>query len=139
MRCVNARRPPTHPLILHESHPANWTIALSGLDGPQWTLLTKEKENDMMTISMVLVLQAAAVTATPSSYAEARAMAESGKPLVVLVGADWCPACQRMKNSSLPQVAKSRALSKVAYAVVNTDQEQHPGAAARCAAARSRN
>ena len=43
--------------------------------------------------------------------------------LVVLVGADWCPACQRMKNASLPQVAKRGALSKVAYAVVNTDHE----------------
>ncbi len=78
----------------------------------------------MTTISLAIVLQTAALATTANSYAEARAKtAETGKPLVVLVGADWCPACQTMKNSALPQVARRGALGKVAYAVVNTDHE----------------
>ena len=29
------------------------------------------------------------------------------RPLVVLLGARWCPACQKMKNTILPQVART--------------------------------
>jgi hypothetical protein len=31
---------------------------------------------------------------------------KTGKPLVVLIGADWCGACRVMKNTALPQVAQ---------------------------------
>jgi thioredoxin-like negative regulator of GroEL len=78
----------------------------------------------MTTISLALVTAALATTANSQSYADARAKtAETGKPLVVLVGADWCPACQTMKNSAIPQAARRGALSKVSFAVVNTDHE----------------
>ncbi|HEY4311386.1 MAG TPA: thioredoxin family protein [Pirellulales bacterium] len=80
----------------------------------------------MTTISLAFVLQTAlvATTANSNTYTEAREKtAQTGKPLVVLVGADWCPACQTMKNSAMPQVARRGALSKVAYAVVNTDHD----------------
>jgi len=79
----------------------------------------------MTTISLAIMLHAAALTATDQTYAEARAKtSETGQPLVVLVGADWCPACQQMKNTALPQVARGGALKKVAYAVVNTDHQR---------------
>jgi len=78
----------------------------------------------MTTISLAIVLHAAAFATGAQTYAEAHAQQkETGRPLVVLIGADWCPACQTMKNNALPQVAKRGALSKVSYAVVNTDQE----------------
>ena len=78
----------------------------------------------MTTISLAIILQTATLGATTHSYADARAKtSETGKPLVVLVGADWCPACQTMKNTAMPQVARRGALNKVAYAVVNTDQQ----------------
>ncbi|HEY2840291.1 MAG TPA: thioredoxin family protein [Pirellulales bacterium] len=79
----------------------------------------------MTTISLAIVLHAAALaTGAAPTYAEAHAQQkETGKPLVVLIGADWCPACQTMKNSALPQVQKRGALAKVSYAVVNTDQQ----------------
>jgi thioredoxin-like negative regulator of GroEL len=78
----------------------------------------------MTTISLAIILQTATLSATTHSYAEARAKTnETGQPLVVLVGADWCPACQTMKNSSMPQVARRGALNNVAYAVVNTDHQ----------------
>ncbi|MBI2823674.1 MAG: thioredoxin family protein [Planctomycetia bacterium] len=78
----------------------------------------------MTTISLAIMLQAATVGAGTETYAEAHAQAkETGQPLVVLVGADWCPACQRMKQAAMPQVARRGGLAKVSYAVVNTDHQ----------------
>lgn len=77
----------------------------------------------MMSLSLCTVLQLSMMTAGANTYAEAhKATAETGRPLVVLVGADWCPACERMKNSSIPQVEKG-LLSKVSFATINTDRE----------------
>ncbi len=58
------------------------------------------------------------------SYNEAYADAQaSGQPLVVLIGADWCPGCQTMKNSVMPALKANGSLEQVAYAQVNTDRE----------------
>jgi thiol-disulfide isomerase/thioredoxin len=73
---------------------------------------------------MTAILHAALVSTGGHSYAEAHQVnVQTGRPIVVLVGADWCPACQVMKNSTMPQLAQTGALNKVAFAVVNTDQE----------------
>ncbi len=48
---------------------------------------------------------------------------DSGKPLVVLVGASWCPACQSMKTSTMPAIAAQGGLSNVAFAYVNVDAQ----------------
>jgi len=48
----------------------------------------------------------------------------TGRPLVVLIGADWCPACQRMKTSTLPQVAKAGGLSNVVFTYVDIDRQR---------------
>jgi len=81
-----------------------------------------------LAIAAVLATGAAPANSAPT-YAEAHAkQQETGKPLVVLIGADWCPACQTMKNSALPQVQKRGALNKVSFAVINTD---HNGKLAR--------
>jgi thioredoxin-like negative regulator of GroEL len=59
-----------------------------------------------------------------NSYAEAHKVhSETGQPMVILVGAEWCPACVQMKNSAIPQVARRGLLKKVAFATVNTDQQ----------------
>ena len=50
-------------------------------------------------------------------------MQDNGKPLVVLVGASWCPACQSMKTSTMPGVASQGGLSNVAFAHVNVDAQ----------------
>jgi thioredoxin-like negative regulator of GroEL len=69
-------------------------------------------------------LQVSLLTTGGQSYAEAhRLQAETGRPLVVLIGADWCPACQTMKNSVIPQAQRQGVLEGVAFAQVNTDQE----------------
>jgi thioredoxin-like negative regulator of GroEL len=75
-------------------------------------------------LTLTAALHAAIIATGSHSYAEAhRTTTETGRPLVVLVGADWCPACQVMKNSTMPTVAQGGVLNKVSFAVVNTDQE----------------
>jgi len=47
----------------------------------------------------------------------------SGRPLVVMLGADWCPACVQLKRSTLPQVAKLGGMKGVEYAYVDIDRD----------------
>lgn len=55
------------------------------------------------------------------TYDEAYKSAQvNGKPLVVLVGADWCPGCVIMKDKIMPKVDTSN----VNYATVNSST--HP-------------
>lgn len=63
--------------------------------------------------------------ASGETYAEAhRQTTETGRPLVVLVSADWCPACQVMQQTVIPEARRRGLLRKVAFAVVNYDREQ---------------
>ncbi len=78
----------------------------------------------MIHLTLNMLLSAAALTAGANDYATAfKQTEETGKPLVVLVGADWCPGCRTMKYSTLPEVEKKGALGKVAFAYVNTDAD----------------
>ena len=71
-----------------------------------------------------LVLQASIVATGANTYPVAYEKTnETGQPLVVLVGADWCPACVQMKNNIMPQVEKQGGLAKVNFAYINTDQQ----------------
>ncbi len=73
---------------------------------------------------MSLSLLASDVEPDAESYAAAyRAIAESGRPMVVLVGADWCPPCQAMRRYVLPELRKRRWFGKIAFARVNSDEE----------------
>ncbi len=59
------------------------------------------------------------------TYAEAhRDAVKLGKPLLVMVGTDWCGPCQMMKREILPKVREHGALRKVAFAFVNADKDQ---------------
>ena len=86
----------------------------------------------MTTLTLAVILHAstliaAADVAAPAAetYTEAhRKTDETGQPMVVMVGADWCPACQSMEQNILPQVRKRGILRRVAFAVVNFDRER---------------
>ena len=52
---------------------------------------------------------------------------ETGRPLVVLIGADWCPGCRQMKYTTIPELEKKGGLRKVAFAYVNTDHQGELG------------
>ncbi len=75
-------------------------------------------------LTLNILLQAAALTAGGQDYATAyKETQESGRPLVVLVGADWCPGCRQMKNATMPELERTGGLSNVTVAYVNTDHE----------------
>lgn len=84
----------------------------------------------MINFAMAAMMQAGILAAEPVSlnngtlsYNEAYAQSQAGdKPLVVLVGAEWCPACVTMKKSTIPQVAQNGIFKDVAFTVVDTDQ-----------------
>ena len=64
------------------------------------------------------------VSATESYDAAHRETAKTGQPLVVMVGADWCPACQQMEKTIIPQARERGLLRRVAFALVNLDRER---------------
>ena len=59
------------------------------------------------------------------SYRDAyQAMQQSGRPIVVLVGAGWCPACRTMKSEVIPALENHGTLNHVEFAYVDTDQQR---------------
>ncbi|MCC9604465.1 thioredoxin family protein [Blastopirellula sp. JC732] len=48
---------------------------------------------------------------------------ETGKPLLVLVGTNWCPGCVTMKRSVMPSLLRKGKLTGVAYAEVDADSD----------------
>ena len=78
----------------------------------------------MTAFTIAALLQFSVVTSAAQSYGDAyQASADSGRPLLVMVGAEWCPGCVTMKQSVIPQVERNGALKEVAFAYVNTDQQ----------------
>lgn len=78
----------------------------------------------MMSVAFSAMLQVSLLTTGANTYAEAhRQHVDTGRPMVLLVGAEWCPACVQMKNSIMPRVARHGGLAKVAYAQINTDHD----------------
>ena len=67
----------------------------------------------------------AAAKGNSKSYAEAYRDAQAGdKPLLVLVSATWCPPCQVMKQSTIPQLMAKDAFKDFHYATVDLDQQE---------------
>jgi thiol-disulfide isomerase/thioredoxin len=78
----------------------------------------------MTAMLQISLLAAGATDVSSKNYADAsKETVENGKPLVILVGAEWCPACRAMKTSVLPEVAAHGGLKSVAFACVNTDEQ----------------
>ena len=84
----------------------------------------------MTTLLLAAVLQTQTTALPTNDYAAAlKQSVSSGRPLVVLLGANWCPGCVQMKNSIMPQVAKAGGLKNVEFAYVDMDRQ--PKLAAR--------
>lgn len=84
----------------------------------------------MTAVLCAAVLQSAFILAgvdtssAVETYAEAhRATVETGKPLVVMIGTDWCQPCQTMKRTVLPRIRKRGFFKKIAFAMVNPDRD----------------
>ncbi len=68
---------------------------------------------------------ASAVKRQAKTYAEAYHDAQAGdKPLLVLVSATWCPPCQVMKQTTIPQLMEKDAFKAFHYATVDLDKEE---------------
>lgn len=48
---------------------------------------------------------------------------EEDKPLLVVVGAPWCPACETLKKTTIANMQSSGELDQVSVAVVDRDAE----------------
>lgn len=78
----------------------------------------------MMSFAFSAMVQVSLLTTGADTYADAhRQHVDTGRPMVLLVGAEWCPACVQMKNSVLPSVTRKGVLDKVAFAHVNADRD----------------
>lgn len=53
-----------------------------------------------------------------------RRSAATGRPLVVLLGAKWCPGCKVMQHEVLPAVAKSGGLKQVEFVYIDIDRNR---------------
>jgi thiol-disulfide isomerase/thioredoxin len=77
-----------------------------------------------MTGFAVSVLLHAAMATGAQPYSEAyAALMNEGKPMLVVVGADWCPACQTLKNGTLAQLERQGKLREVSYVALNSDRQ----------------
>jgi thioredoxin-like negative regulator of GroEL len=82
----------------------------------------------MTNLTLSLLLQVSILGAGPQAKAEDyahayKAASTNGQPIMVLVGADWCPACVTMKSAVIPEIRRRGSLEKVAFATVNTDRQ----------------
>jgi thioredoxin-like negative regulator of GroEL len=78
----------------------------------------------MVGLTALFVFQQALLGADPGSYHAALADAQTERrPLLVLVGAQWCPGCQTMKQRVIPSLARRGALRTVSFATIDTDAE----------------
>ena len=91
-------------------------------NAPTMEILVRSREKSLSGIAMSLVLQAAVLAGGAQPYDVAFQNAqENNRPLLVLVGADWCPGCVTMKRSVMPRLAQSGKLNGVNFAEVNMD------------------
>tara|TARA_Y100000385_G_scaffold104415_1_gene108116 strand:+ start:50 stop:469 length:420 start_codon:yes stop_codon:yes gene_type:complete len=89
-----------------------------------------------MELKMFSLLLTVILTSAPAdqqlqqSYAQAYTKSlEERKPLLVVVGAPWCPACRVLKESTLKPMAKTGELDDVSFVVINRDE--NPALAAK--------
>jgi thioredoxin-like negative regulator of GroEL len=81
----------------------------------------------LLQVTLAVPAEAPAQRSAQTYAAAYKQSQEAGQPLLVLVGAEWCPACRQMKQAVMPQATRQGVLDRVAFAQVNTDAE--PGIA----------
>lgn len=78
-------------------------------------------------VSLLLVLAFSGLTSEQQlqqNYADAyKESLEQHKPLMVVVGAPWCPACKVLKETTIKQMAQTGELDSVSLTVINRDEE----------------
>ena len=78
----------------------------------------------MKLASALLLLSVLFPVQDPTDYRTAYESAQAGnRPLLVLVTAEWCPPCQRMKNTTMPELLSRDAFADFHFATVDYDRE----------------
>lgn len=82
----------------------------------------------MSSLAATLFLQAAFLTSVASSstlkYRDAYAEAQDSKrPLMIVVGAEWCKACKDLKDQTIPEMQRSGKLDGVVVTFVDLDTD----------------
>lgn len=82
----------------------------------------------MSSLAATLILQAAFLTsasnASALNYRDAYAAAqESNRPLMIVVGAEWCSACVDLKQRTIEDMQRSGKLDGVVLTYVDVDKE----------------
>lgn len=76
----------------------------------------------MNSILLTTILQlAAAAPATPTLDAALATASETGKPVLLLMGAEWCPYCQVVVRDVLPQLEKAGLMKQVVFVYLDFD------------------
>ena len=76
----------------------------------------------MFTILVALLLSGVTSEDANKDYKSAYKEAlKAKKPLMVVVGADWCHACNVLKDSTIKPMVKTGQLDNVSIALVNKD------------------
>lgn len=71
-----------------------------------------------------MLLTASVYGQQPTDYTTAYHRAQEGsKPMLILVTAEWCPPCQVMKSTTIPQLMQKEAFKDFNYATVDLDAE----------------
>ena len=65
------------------------------------------------------------IVQAPLDYKTAYSKAQAGdKPLLVLITAAWCPPCQQMKQTTIPQLMQKESFKDFHYSTVDLDKEE---------------
>jgi len=79
----------------------------------------------MTGLTAALVMQAMLLSPQSQSYEQAYAKsAESGRPLLVMIGAPWCPACVTMKQTTIPAMQKAGDFEGVELTIIDAGQNE---------------
>ena len=77
-------------------------------------------------VSLLLTVVLASLTSEQNlqqDYADAYQQSVSeNKPLMVVIGAPWCPACNVLKDTTLKPMASSGELDGVSLVLINRDE-----------------
>ena len=94
------------------------------------TQLHERQKIYMIGLLISVMLPLAAISSqTAPSQAEQFDLAyqrsvETGRPLVVLLGARWCPGCRVMQHEVMPEVEKSGGLEQVEFVHIDIDRNR---------------
>ena len=79
----------------------------------------------MAGIILAVLIQVSVLPSQSSTFQQAyRQSMHTGRPLVVLLGADWCHGCRVMSTKILPTIAKAGGLANVEFVYINIDHQR---------------